>query len=129
MCGSRPRALGPWISPLAGNYRLLFTVHTFPPLGHAVAQCSRTYEVNAFFSIYVILPAALCPGVYSASNKKRVSKAGKCFSGVERGRCAWLTTLPPTVSRFSSQFGILNISQPLILGVCILLRVRDLFCN
>jgi hypothetical protein len=29
---------------------------------------SRTDEVNEFFSIYLILPAALGPGVYLASN-------------------------------------------------------------
>jgi hypothetical protein len=30
---------------------------------------SRPDEVNEFFSIYLILPAALGPGVYSASNR------------------------------------------------------------
>jgi hypothetical protein len=30
---------------------------------------SRPVEVNEFFSVYLILPAALGPGVYSASNR------------------------------------------------------------
>jgi hypothetical protein len=30
-----------------------------------------THEVNEFFSIYLILPAALGPGVYSASNRNQ----------------------------------------------------------
>jgi hypothetical protein len=34
------------------------------------------------------------------------------FVGVECGRCVTPTTLPPSVSRLSSQCGILNISQP-----------------
>jgi hypothetical protein len=36
----------------------------------------------------------------------------KYFSGVERSRCLRLTTLPPSMSRFSTQYGILNITQP-----------------
>jgi hypothetical protein len=34
----------------------------------------RPDEVNAFFLIYLILPAALGPGVYSASNKNEYQK-------------------------------------------------------
>jgi hypothetical protein len=35
---------------------------------------SRLDEVNEFFSIYLILPAALDPGVYSVSNKNEYQK-------------------------------------------------------
>jgi hypothetical protein len=49
-------------------------------VGHAVVQLrnyatrykvanSRPDEVNDFFSIFIILPAALGPGVYSASKR------------------------------------------------------------
>jgi hypothetical protein len=79
----------------------------------------RLDEVTAFFSslslslspIYIILPAALCPGVYSASNINKYQKQKEYFWGVERGRCVGLTTLPTSVSRYSRQCGILNISQ------------------
>jgi hypothetical protein len=35
---------------------------------------SRPDEVNDFFSIYLILPAALGPGVFSASNRNEYQK-------------------------------------------------------
>jgi hypothetical protein len=35
---------------------------------------SRPNEVNEFFSIYLILPAALGAGVYSASNRNEYQK-------------------------------------------------------
>jgi hypothetical protein len=35
---------------------------------------SRPDEVNKFFSIYLILPAALGPGVYSPSNRNEYQK-------------------------------------------------------
>jgi hypothetical protein len=35
---------------------------------------SRPDEVNDFLSIYLILPAALGPGVYSASNRNEYQK-------------------------------------------------------
>jgi hypothetical protein len=59
---------------------------------HEVAQWLRHYatslkfagprpeEVNVFFSIYLILPAALGPGVYSASNRNEYEKQ-KMFLG------------------------------------------------
>jgi hypothetical protein len=56
-------------------------------------------EVIAFISDYLILPAALGPGVYSASGRQ-----------AEHGRCVKLTTLPPSV--------MLNISQP-VMGIAL----------
>jgi hypothetical protein len=48
------------------------------------------------FEIYLILPVALGPGVYSASN---------------RNECGWCVRLT-SMSRLSRQCAILNISQP-----------------
>jgi hypothetical protein len=42
---------------------------------------SRPDEVNGFFSIYLILPAALGPGVYSASNRNEYRKQRNNVSG------------------------------------------------
>jgi hypothetical protein len=42
------------------------------------AGCS-TDEVKAFFSIYLILPAALGSGVYAASNRNEYQKQKKMF--------------------------------------------------
>jgi hypothetical protein len=42
---------------------------------------SRPGEVNEFFSIYLILPAALGPGVHSASNRNEYQKQRKNVSG------------------------------------------------
>jgi hypothetical protein len=67
---------------------------------------------NLFFSIDLIIPAAVGPGVHSASNKNEYQKRRKRFWGAERGRCERLKTLPPSVSQLSRQCGILNISQP-----------------
>jgi hypothetical protein len=64
------------------------------------------------FSVYLILSAALGPGIYSASNRNVYQKQeNNSLWGVERGRCVGLITLPPSVSRLSRQSGILNISQ------------------
>jgi hypothetical protein len=62
--------------------------------------CSRPEVVIYFFSIYLILPAALGPGVHSASNRNEYQKQKKSFCGVNFGRCVSLT-LPPSVSRLS----------------------------
>jgi hypothetical protein len=77
-------------------------------------ECSfkETRRGERFFSIYLILPAAVDPGVYSASNRNRHQRHKKSFWGIERGRCVGLITSPPSVSRVSRQCGILNISQP-----------------
>jgi hypothetical protein len=72
-------------------------------------QGFRTRWGEWIFSIYLILPAGLGSGVYSASNRNEYQKQK---NNVERVRCVGLTTLPPSVSRLSIQCGIFNISQP-----------------
>jgi hypothetical protein len=44
---------------------------------------------QTFFSVYLILPAALAPGVYSTSNRNEYQHI---FLGVKRGRRVGLTT-------------------------------------
>jgi hypothetical protein len=41
----------------------------------------RPNEVIEFFSVYLILPAALGPGVYSVSNRNEYQKQDKNVSG------------------------------------------------
>jgi hypothetical protein len=62
-------------------------------------------KVTEFLSVYLTLPAAQRPGVYSASNTNKYWKwKEKCFWEVESGRCIILITSPPSTS--------LNMSQP-----------------
>jgi hypothetical protein len=42
---------------------------------------SRPDEVYKFFSVYIILPSALGPGVYSASNRNEYQKQKNNISG------------------------------------------------
>jgi hypothetical protein len=68
-----------------------------------------------FFSIYVILQAALDPRVCSVCNKMSIrSKKTKFLASRARPvrRTYNLTILPLSMSRFSRQCGILNILQP-----------------
>jgi hypothetical protein len=68
-------------------------------------------EVIEFFSIYLIVPAALDPGVYSASNRNEYRKQKKKFLG-SRALPARKTASPLSVSFLFRKCGILNISQP-----------------
>jgi hypothetical protein len=75
---------------------------------------TRRHYGASILTFYLILPAALDLGVYSASNRNEYRKHKKkiCFWGVKCGRCVALTTLSPSMRRLSRQFGILNTSQP-----------------
>jgi hypothetical protein len=73
----------------------------------------ETRSGELFLSIYQILPVALGPRVYSASNRNDYQKQKNDVSGEKSsGRRVRLTALPPSVSRLSRQCGILIISQP-----------------
>jgi hypothetical protein len=69
-------------------------------------------EVIEFFSVYIIVPAALGPGLYSASNRNEYQKQEKSFWGVGLGLGVTLAISPPYMSRLSRKCGILDISQP-----------------
>jgi hypothetical protein len=79
-------------------------------------------------SIYPILPAALGPGVFSASNRNEYQKhKNNIVSG--EWSAVGLTTLPPTMNRMSGQCGFLNISQPYlpprpVTGITLLYPIR-----
>jgi hypothetical protein len=90
----------------------------------------ETQWVEWILSIYLILPAVLGPGVYSASNRNDYQKETKCLWVVERIRCVRLTISLSSMSRLSRQCGILNISLPYrplrpITGMALLFYVGD----
>jgi hypothetical protein len=93
---------------------------SFSPLNHGTTICTVSCDItriciSSHFAVVfgASLPAALGPGVYSASNRNECRKhKKKCFWGVKCGWCVGLTTLLPSMSWLSRQCGILNISQP-----------------
>jgi hypothetical protein len=74
----------------------------------------RDSIMNAFFfSIYLILPAALGPGVYSASNRNEYQKQKKNIFMWSRARpVRKADSLNAICESLSRQCRILNISQP-----------------
>jgi hypothetical protein len=52
------------------------------------------------YTVYLILPAALGPGIYTASNRNKYQKKEKkkSFWEIEHGRLLRLSTSLPTVS-------------------------------
>jgi hypothetical protein len=66
-------------------------------------------EVTEFFSIYLILPAVLDPGIYSISNRNEYQKQKKIFWGVKSGRRVRLMSLA-SVSRLSRKCRILDVA-------------------
>jgi hypothetical protein len=100
----------------------------------SMLQEGREFETQRgklIFSIYLILPAALGPGVHSAFNTNEYQKQKNNVSG---DWCEGLITSPPSVSRLSRQCGILNISRPvtgialLFLLFLIIASICRLFC-
>jgi hypothetical protein len=95
------------IVPTFRKHRLIAILrHSY--MGHTVAYLveALSYKLkvrgidsrwgHCFSSIYLIFPAALGPGVDSASNRNEYQKM---FLGVKRGLRVKLTTLPPSVCR------------------------------
>ena len=88
--------------------------------GHAVAQLAEALhyksEDRGFdsrwchwkFFIDIILPAALCPGVDSVSNRNEYQEY---FLEGKSGRCVGLTTLPPSCGD-CLESGSLNLLEP-----------------
>jgi hypothetical protein len=68
--------------------------------------------MNDFFLIYLILPAELGPGVYSASNRNECMRSIKIMFVESRARPVRRVDNLTTVTRWFMQLGILNISQP-----------------
>jgi hypothetical protein len=64
------------------------------------------------FSIYLILPATLCPGVYSATNRNGYQKQKKKNLESRVWPVCKADNLTTSVSQLSRQCGIFNISQP-----------------
>jgi hypothetical protein len=71
-------------------------------------------EVNEFLQLTLIIPGALGPGVYSASNRNECQKQEQRNASREHSAagCIGLTTSSPSVSRLSIQCGIHSTSQP-----------------
>jgi hypothetical protein len=72
---------------------------------------SRTYEVNEFFPNYLILPAALGPGVTQPLTEMSISSIHIMFLGSKMR--PGLTNLPQSVSRLSNNVGSVTSHNPI----------------
>jgi hypothetical protein len=63
------------------------------------------------FPIYLIFPAELRSGVYTAFNRNKYEKEKNSFWDVKRGQCLTLTISPLSVNRLSEKCEILDISK------------------
>jgi hypothetical protein len=68
-----------------------------------------SYEIIGFFQITYSFQPHNSPRVDSASNRNEYQESSL---EVKRGRRVRLVTLPPSVSRLSTKYGILDVSQP-----------------